>query len=109
MARTKIQWVTYTFNPWWGCVQVSPACDGGLRDDLEQPIEVRPLLAQPFEHVHHAAAEDPLTPPLLGSEPNPAQWLAPFLARDVASLASGPHSTGCPNCRCPSRRARTIA
>ena len=27
MARTKIQWVTYTFNPWWGCVQVSPACD----------------------------------------------------------------------------------
>lgn len=27
MARTAIQWVTYTFNPWWGCVQVSPACD----------------------------------------------------------------------------------
>jgi len=27
MARTKIQWVTYTFNPWWGCVQISPACD----------------------------------------------------------------------------------
>jgi protein gp37 len=27
MGRTKIQWVRYTFNPWWGCVQVSPACD----------------------------------------------------------------------------------
>ena len=27
MARTKIQWVDYTFNPWWGCVQISPACD----------------------------------------------------------------------------------
>jgi len=27
MAKTKIQWVTYTFNPWWGCVQISPACD----------------------------------------------------------------------------------
>jgi protein gp37 len=27
MARTKIQWAHYTFNPWWGCVQVSPACD----------------------------------------------------------------------------------
>src|SRR5215510_11238477 len=27
MAKTKIQWVEYVFNPWWGCVQVSPACD----------------------------------------------------------------------------------
>lgn len=27
MAKTKIQWVDYTFNPWWGCTQVSPACD----------------------------------------------------------------------------------
>jgi protein gp37 len=27
MAKTKIQWVDYTFNPWWGCVQISPACD----------------------------------------------------------------------------------
>jgi protein gp37 len=27
MAKTKIQWVEYTFNPWWGCVQISPACD----------------------------------------------------------------------------------
>lgn len=27
MAKTKIQWVDYTFNLWWGCVQISPACD----------------------------------------------------------------------------------
>ncbi len=27
MGRTKLPWVQYTFNPWWGCVQVSPACD----------------------------------------------------------------------------------
>ena len=27
MAKTKIQWVEYVFNPWWGCVQISPACD----------------------------------------------------------------------------------
>jgi protein gp37 len=27
VAKTKIQWVEYVFNPWWGCVQVSPACD----------------------------------------------------------------------------------
>lgn len=23
---TNIEWCDYTFNPWWGCVKVSPAC-----------------------------------------------------------------------------------
>lgn len=23
---TKIQWAHHTFNPWWGCVRVSPGC-----------------------------------------------------------------------------------
>ena len=27
MARnSRIEWTTHTFNPWWGCVKVSPAC-----------------------------------------------------------------------------------
>ena len=26
-ARTKIEWCDHTFNPWWGCTQVSPLCD----------------------------------------------------------------------------------
>jgi protein gp37 len=25
--KTGIQWTDHTFNPWWGCVKVSPACD----------------------------------------------------------------------------------
>ncbi|HXJ77945.1 MAG TPA: DUF5131 family protein [Candidatus Methylomirabilis sp.] len=25
--RTTISWCDHTFNPWWGCVEVSPACD----------------------------------------------------------------------------------
>lgn len=25
-ANTKIEWAHHTFNPWWGCVRVSPAC-----------------------------------------------------------------------------------
>lgn len=25
--NSKIQWTHHTFNPWWGCVEVSPACD----------------------------------------------------------------------------------
>jgi protein gp37 len=25
-ANTKIEWTDHTFNPWWGCSRVSPAC-----------------------------------------------------------------------------------
>src|SRR5687767_4989547 len=25
--KSKIEWTDSTFNPWWGCVEVSPACD----------------------------------------------------------------------------------
>ena len=24
--QTGIEWTDHTFNPWWGCVRVSPAC-----------------------------------------------------------------------------------
>jgi protein gp37 len=27
MQNSKIEWTDNTFNPWWGCVNVSPACD----------------------------------------------------------------------------------
>lgn len=27
MQNSKIEWTDHTFNPWWGCVAVSPACD----------------------------------------------------------------------------------
>lgn len=27
MQNSKIEWTTHTFNPWWGCTKVSPACD----------------------------------------------------------------------------------
>lgn len=26
-ANTRIEWCDHTFNPWWGCSAVSPACD----------------------------------------------------------------------------------
>ena len=27
MAKnSRIEWTTHTFNPWWGCVKLSPAC-----------------------------------------------------------------------------------
>lgn len=27
MQNSKIEWTHHTFNPWWGCVHCSPACD----------------------------------------------------------------------------------
>ena len=27
MENSKISWTDHTFNPWWGCVHVSPGCD----------------------------------------------------------------------------------
>ena len=27
MQDSKIEWTHNTFNPWWGCTNVSPACD----------------------------------------------------------------------------------
>lgn len=27
-ANTKIEWADHTFNPWIGCTQISPGCDG---------------------------------------------------------------------------------
>jgi protein gp37 len=27
MENSEISWTHNTFNPWWGCVKVSPACD----------------------------------------------------------------------------------
>jgi len=26
-AKTDIEWTDHTFNPWWGCLEVSPGCD----------------------------------------------------------------------------------
>lgn len=26
-ANSKIEWTDHTFNPWWGCTKVSPACE----------------------------------------------------------------------------------
>lgn len=26
MKNSKIEWTDHTFNPWWGCAKVSPAC-----------------------------------------------------------------------------------
>lgn len=31
---TGIQWTDHTFNPWWGCVKVSPACDHCYAESL---------------------------------------------------------------------------
>jgi protein gp37 len=34
--HTAIEWTDHTFNPWWGCVEVSPACDHCYARELAQ-------------------------------------------------------------------------
>jgi protein gp37 len=34
MQNTKIEWSHNTFNPWWGCTKVSPACDNCYAERL---------------------------------------------------------------------------
>jgi protein gp37 len=31
--NSKIEWTTHTFNPWWGCTKISPACKNCYADD----------------------------------------------------------------------------
>src|SRR5215470_5789556 len=26
-ANSSIEWTDHTFNPWWGCIRVSPGCE----------------------------------------------------------------------------------
>ena len=55
--HSHIEWTHHTFNPWWGCAKVSPACqhcyaeawakrveeDSTVRDDLRRErIEIEP-------------------------------------------------------------------
>lgn len=36
MKDTKIEWADHTFNPWWGCQEVSPACDNCYAKALDK-------------------------------------------------------------------------
>lgn len=39
MAKTKIEWADYTFNPWMGCTKISPAC-ANCYAAVETPVRV---------------------------------------------------------------------
>lgn len=34
--NTKIEWADHTFNPWWGCTKISPACDNCYAQALDK-------------------------------------------------------------------------
>lgn len=36
-ANTKIEWATHTYNPWWGCEKVSPACGLPIKGRENEP------------------------------------------------------------------------
>ncbi|MGH6631582.1 MAG: DUF5131 family protein [Burkholderiales bacterium] len=38
MRNSRIEWTDHTFNPWWGCVKVSPACDHCYAEALDRRL-----------------------------------------------------------------------
>ena len=39
--RSTIEWTHHTFNPWWGCTKVSPACDNCYAEAWARRFSVR--------------------------------------------------------------------
>ncbi len=38
VANSKIEWTHHTFNPWWGCVKVSPGCTHCYADTFAKRV-----------------------------------------------------------------------
>jgi len=38
--NSDISWTTHSFSPWWGCVEVSPACDNCYARELDKRFPV---------------------------------------------------------------------
>ena len=47
--NTKIEWASHTFNPWFGCTKVGPACDHCYAEDM---------MANRYRRVKWGAGED---------------------------------------------------
>lgn len=39
--RTKIEWTDHTFNPWWGCLRVSPGCEHCYAETFSKRIGLK--------------------------------------------------------------------
>lgn len=39
MENSKIQWTDHTFNPWWGCMKVSPGCKNCYAELLDKRFD----------------------------------------------------------------------
>lgn len=50
MSETKIEWATYSFNPWWGCERVSPACAHCYAATFAKRVGQRDLWTKGGEH-----------------------------------------------------------
>lgn len=51
---TKIEWCDETFNPWWGCERVSPACAHCYADTFARRIGMPDLWAERDHRATHA-------------------------------------------------------
>lgn len=46
-SKTEISWINSTFNPWWGCVKVSPSCDNCYADTFATRVGYGPNPVNP--------------------------------------------------------------
>lgn len=76
MGKTSIEWADFTFNPWLGCTEVSPACDH---------CYARVMMADRYGRVKWGAGEDRV-------RTSPENWKQP-LRWDRIAQADGSRPT----------------
>jgi protein gp37 len=70
MENSKIEWTDHTFNPWWGCMKVSPGCKN--------------CYAEALDHRWKGGHWGPDSPRKMQSENT---WLQPFIWDEAARKA----------------------
>lgn len=78
-ADSKIEWTDHTFNPWFGCTKISPACDGCYAENL---------MDHRYGRVTWGAGEDRV-------RSAPANWRKPLAWDRAAAVAEDPTYVFC--------------
>lgn len=58
--RTNISWTHHTFNPWWGCTEISPACDACYAREWAKRFGVKWGVGQPRRVASERTWAEPL-------------------------------------------------
>jgi protein gp37 len=59
-SKTTIEWTDFTFNPWWGCTNVSPGCDHCYAESWARRFGVKWGPAQPRRPASERTWNEPI-------------------------------------------------